>query len=102
MLTIRVQDQLHRTVRELHDDPDNSFLEYCRAAARNGKRFMDAVDPYADSMWNYIQLDAVAADMHEALSRGALPGSQTHVVTDALGAVREARSLSGYVLIVGG
>jgi hypothetical protein len=100
MLKFHVQDQLHRTIREFSDDTDNSFLNICRAL-RHRIRYLDIVDPYADAMWNYIQLDSLKVDIMRELDSGWLSEKQRLVVEKVLSAVLEARSVSGYVLIVG-
>jgi hypothetical protein len=53
-----LENELHARVREFSDDAQNSFLNLCRKGAADGPSFMDVViDPYTDTMLNYIQLD---------------------------------------------
>ncbi|GAA2531854.1 hypothetical protein [Winogradskya humida] len=99
MLTFYVEDQNHDRIRRVTDDAANSFLQVARAA---GSRVLDVVDPYADAMFNFIQLDRLIPELKELLAGDSLSGAQRAKVEEVLSAATEARELSGYLFIVGG
>ncbi|GAA2554882.1 hypothetical protein GCM10010435_26730 [Winogradskya consettensis] len=101
MLTFYVEDQNHARVRRVADDAANSFPQLARARAAAGSRVLDVVDPYADAMFNFIQLDRLIVELKELLAEESLPGAQRAKAEEVLGAPTEARELSGYLFIVG-
>src|SRR3954453_2477961 len=101
MLTFYVENQAHHRVRRFVDDPTNSFLQVVRQRAVAGTRVLDVIDPYADAMLNFIQLDRLIAQLEEILSNGPLTESQREKVIEVLGGAVEAREMSGYLFIEG-
>ncbi|MEU4445161.1 hypothetical protein AB0K14_23730 [Actinosynnema sp. NPDC050801] len=97
MLLFHVEDQTHHRVRNFTDDSANSFLGVARRCAANGSRVMDVIDPYTDTMLNFIQLDRLIGELGALLASGELVGPER----DLLAAAKEARGLSGYLFIVG-
>lgn len=100
-LTIYVENELHERVRELTDDPDNTFLRVCRRLTGLGTTVLDVIDPYTDTMLNFIQLDRLVTELGAALSDGELAPHESEIVQAVLDAATEARALSGYLFFVG-
>ncbi|GIF52102.1 hypothetical protein DFJ67_5681 [Asanoa ferruginea] len=100
-LTIFVEDQAHRRIRSLHDDPGNTFLNVCRRLTARGTAVLDVVDPYADTMLNFIQLDRLIGELNAALESGALAAHESAITRAVVEAAVEARELSGYLYIEG-
>lgn len=92
---------MHHRVRSFTDDSANSFLGVARRCATNGSRVMDVIDPYTDTMLNFIQLDRLIGELSALLASRELIGSEQDLVTEVLTAAKEARELSGYLFIVG-
>lgn len=100
-LTFHVEDQLHRRVRMFTDDPQNSFLSVCRCYANAGTSVMDTIDPYADAMLNFMQLDRLIAELGRILENDVLAPGERRLVLEVRSAAIEARQLSGYLYIQG-
>jgi hypothetical protein len=100
-LTIYVENELHERVRVLTDDPDNLFLNVCRRLARSGTTVLDVIDPYTDTMLNFVQLDRLIAELAAAQADGRLSAHESEIVRAVLEAAAEARRISGYLFFVG-
>lgn len=100
-LVIHVEDQQHRTVRTLVDDPANTFLNLCRRLTKSGTKVLDIIDPYTDTMLNFMQLDRLIGELGTALDSGELPGRESEIAREVVAAAVEARGLSGYLFFVG-
>ncbi|MFY1619589.1 hypothetical protein [Micromonospora sp. WMMD736] len=99
-LTFFVEDQLHARLSTFSDDADNSFLGLARRLAVRGSRVFDIFDPYADAMFNYIQLDRMISELDDAL-QGDLTSTERSLVVRVKGAAQEARNVSGYLFVEG-
>ncbi|XTZ16522.1 hypothetical protein ACQSSU_03790 [Micromonospora echinospora] len=95
-----VEDQLHNRRETFSDGPENPFLTLARRLARDGSRVFDIIDPYADAMFNYIQLERMINELEDALQRSIAP-SERDMALKVQHAAREARNLSGYLFIEG-
>lgn len=95
-----VEDQLHNRGTTFSDDPGNSFLGLARRLASTGSRVFDVIDPYADSMFNYIQLDRMICELNDVLE-GAMASGERDMALKVQSAAREARDLSGYLFVQG-
>ena len=95
-----VEDQLHNRGTTFSDDAGNSFLGLARRLALAGSRVFDVIDPYTDTMFNYIQIDRILSELDDAL-QGDITQSERELALRVKGAAREARSSSGYVFIEG-
>jgi hypothetical protein len=101
VLRFHVEDQVHHRVRSFTDDSANSFLNVARRCAANGSRVMDVIDPYTDTMLNFIQLDRLIGELGALLATDRLVEPERNLVVEVLDAAKEARGLSGYLFIVG-
>ncbi|HEY9474145.1 MAG TPA: hypothetical protein VIS06_09880 [Mycobacteriales bacterium] len=101
MLTFYVEDQVHHRVRRFVDDPANSFLQVARRCAVIGTRVLDVIDPYADAMLNFIQLDRLIDELNGLLSGGLLSETERVKVIEVLDGAAESRRISGYLFIEG-
>lgn len=97
-LTFYVEDQLHQRGRAVFDDDANTFLNLARRLARAGTKVFDVIDPYADTMFNYIQLDHLCNELDLALS-GDLSVAERELALLVRAAAIEARGLSGYLFL---
>ncbi|MEU9890448.1 hypothetical protein [Sphaerisporangium sp. NPDC051011] len=101
MLTFYVENQLHERVYSFSDDGLNSFLNLCRRCAEHGRTVLEAVDPYADTMFNVKQLEMLLKEL-DALERGnLLSGDEAEIAVKVNSAALHARGLSGYLFIAG-
>jgi len=101
MLTFYIEDQAHDRIRHFVDDPVNSFLQFARLRAAVGTKILDAINPYADTMLNFIQLDRLIVELREALAGECIADAQREKVEEVLEGATEARLLSGYLFIEG-
>lgn len=101
MLTFYVEDQLHERVRKVTDDAQNSFLQLARRLAADGSRVTDIIDPYADSMLNFIQLDRLVDELDLVIADGRLKDPELSKAVEVRDAAREARAMSGYLFVMG-
>jgi hypothetical protein len=99
-LTFHVEDPIHQRLRTFSDDGANTFLNLCRRLAAKGTGVLDILDPYADTMLNYIQLDRIVLELREALSQD-LSEAERSLALMVLAAVQEAREISGYLFVQG-
>ena len=99
-LTFFVEDEMHGRIRRFADDAENSFLNLCRKAAADGSVVMDVIDPYTDTMLNYIQLDRLIAELAKTLDGPLAPNVRT-IAQEVHKAAQEAREISGYLFIQG-
>jgi hypothetical protein len=99
-LTFHVEDQMHQRRRTFADDKDNTFLNLCRHLAKRGTLVLDIIDPYTDTMLNYIQLDRIIIELQTALD-GNLSQSERALVIEVQVAAQEAREVSGFLFIQG-
>jgi Fe-S-cluster formation regulator IscX/YfhJ len=99
-LTIYVEDELHTRLRSFSDDAQNSFLNLCRRCSAAGSKVMDVIDPYTDTMLNFIQLDRLILELEEVL-HGNLSAGEREVTAEVRRAAVEAREISGYLFIQG-
>jgi hypothetical protein len=100
-LTIYVEDQLHTRVRTLTDDPANTFLNLCRRLAKSGTAVLDVIDPYTDTMLNFIQLDRLIGELKAAVDGGGLATHEAAIAQMVMNAAVEARAMSGYLFFAG-
>lgn len=101
MLTFYVENQTHDRVRRFVDDPANSFLQLARQRVVAGTTVFDVIDPYADAMLNFIQLDRLIVELREVLTTVSLSDVQRAKAEEVLEGATEARALSGYLFIEG-
>ncbi|MEU4564973.1 hypothetical protein AB0F72_41890 [Actinoplanes sp. NPDC023936] len=101
MLTFYVENQAHDRVRRFVDDASNSFLQLARLRAAAGSKVLDVIDPYADAMFNFIQLERLIAELREVLAGGHIADAQREKAEEVLEGATEARALSGYLFIEG-
>jgi hypothetical protein len=101
MLTFYVENQAHDRIRRFVDDPANSFLQLARLRAAAGTKVLDVIDPYADTMLNFIQLDRLIAELREILPSEYISDAQRVKAAEVLEGATEARVLSGYLFIEG-
>jgi hypothetical protein len=66
-----------------------------------GSAVTDVIDPYTDTMLNFIQLDRLIGELANIISPGELSDLERLKATEVLEAAREAREMSGYLFIVG-
>jgi hypothetical protein len=99
-ITFYVEDQLHQRGRAVFDDGANTFLNLARRLAGAGTQVFDIIDPYADAMLNYIQLDRLCRELDVALA-GDLSLAERDLALQVLAAAKEARELSGYLFVEG-
>ena len=99
-LVIHVENQLHERGRAVLDDEANTFLNLARRLSRSGTQVLDIIDPYADAMLNFIQLDRLCRELDAALAT-ALSDAERRLATDVRAAAAEAREQSGYLFIEG-
>lgn len=59
------------------------------------------IDPYADAMLNFIQLDRLIVELREVLATEPLSDVQRAKAEEVLEGATEALALSGYLFIEG-
>lgn len=101
MLTFYVEDQLHGRRRMFSDDPVNSFLHVARRLSASGSNALDVINPYADAMLNFIQIDRLIPELEAAMRGCSLSVPERELVGKVLDAAREARELGGYLFVEG-
>ncbi|GAA1621918.1 hypothetical protein GCM10009744_06390 [Kribbella alba] len=62
---------------------------------------MDVMDPYTDTMFNFIQLERLIEELDAVLGDSWLSDAQRSKVVTVRDAAIQARGLSGYMFIQG-
>jgi hypothetical protein len=101
VLTVYVEVQTHDRVRFFADDAKNSFLQVARHLAGAGGRVTDVIDPYADTMFNFNQLERLRDELDDALGRSWLSSAQRLKTIEVWDAALEAMGMSGYLFFAG-
>ncbi|MFC7382517.1 hypothetical protein ACFQSB_09910 [Sphaerisporangium rhizosphaerae] len=101
MLTFHVQNQAHESLWEFPDDAQNSFLNLCRRLAARAGSVVDPVDPYADTMFNFKQLDRLLIELDGADEGGEMSVEESLIAAQVKAAAQYARQISGYLFIQG-
>jgi hypothetical protein len=101
MLNIHVQDQMHTVTRSLSDADARAFLAFSRDAAARGATLLSYIDPYADTLFNFKQIDLMLSEIDDELHRQQHPDEQREAAAHVRVAAVEARRMSGYLLFEG-
>lgn len=101
MLLIMVQNQLHEEIRSFIDTR-NLWLVFTRRAGANGAQVLPFVDPYADTMFNFRQIEAAIREIDDELASSSdISFQEQQRALEVRAASLEARTTAGYIFFVG-